>query len=133
MRAGFAITNRFFARRLEDRLGPWALSGPTLEVASAALIDTSWADEMRATLSKLKLDTVGILRQAGLDVLGSTDLFIYVSTDNSEALFNHLLKHKVYVRHYPERPGYLRFGLPRRRNLQKLEKALTHWKVSSRS
>ena len=50
VRLGFAVTSPDMAKRLDDRLGPWAVAGPALEYGIAALGDAAWADAMRVRL-----------------------------------------------------------------------------------
>ena len=44
LRLGFALGPADLIERIEDALGPWAVSGPALAIGRAALVDTGWAD-----------------------------------------------------------------------------------------
>jgi cobalamin biosynthetic protein CobC len=126
LRLGFAIAAPPLARKLADRLGPWAVSGPALAIGLQALTDRGWQAATRERLSKDadRLDV--LLRRAGLTVAGGTSLFRFVHAENSEELFERLGRHGILVRRFAERPGVLRFGLPGgEADWQRLEGALS--------
>ena len=50
LRLGFAIGSDPVLEQLENRLGPWAVSGPALRVGAAALSDPTWAQNTRRRL-----------------------------------------------------------------------------------
>ncbi len=47
VRLGFAICDRQLAARIADWFGPWAVSGPALEIGAAALADREWTATTR--------------------------------------------------------------------------------------
>ena len=112
LRLGFAIAHPDIAKRLEQRLGPWAVSGPALHVATQALADRDWRDAMRLRLKEEAARLDGVLRKAGMVVVGGTSLFRLVRDERSAALFNHLAARGILVRIFDERPNDVRFGLP---------------------
>ena len=52
MRLGFTFANDKVLRALDNAIGPWAVNGPAQEVASCALNDKPWQDQMRSQLIK---------------------------------------------------------------------------------
>ncbi|MGE0579036.1 threonine-phosphate decarboxylase CobD [Reyranella sp.] len=112
VRLGFAIASPDLAERLRGALGPWAVSGPALEIGRRALADDSWLD---ATARRLaadgeKLDT--LLRAAGCTVLGGTTLFRLAEHGEVLRVADALARHGIHIRTFTDRPTLLRFGLP---------------------
>jgi len=98
--------------RLEQRLGPWAVSGPALHVAAEALGDNGWRDAMRLRLRTEVTRLDAILTSAGLTVVGGTSLFRLVRDARAAALFAQLANRGILVRIFDERSNDMRFGLP---------------------
>lgn len=112
VRLGFAIAEPAVAAALADALGPWAVSGPALSLGRAALADEAWAETTRATLARERAALDDALAQAGLTVVGGTDLFRLVSTPDAAALSATLAAHQIAVRRFPERADWVRIGAP---------------------
>jgi cobalamin biosynthetic protein CobC len=112
LRLGFALAAPPLAARLTALLGPWAVSAPALAVGTAALADRDWIEKTRRRLADAvaRLDT--ILNCAGLDIVGGTTLFRLSRMQAADALFRHLGRAGILTRAFPERPAWLRFGLP---------------------
>ena len=112
LRLGFAAGRGDIIGALTARLGPWAVSGPAIEIGTRALADFAWIGATRATLavSRERLDR--ILLSHGFHLIGGTDLYRLMECDESHAWFLKLAEAGVLVREFPERPGWLRFGLP---------------------
>ncbi len=124
LRLGFALAHPSIVSRIEDRLGPWAVSGPALHVASEALADDAWR---RATQARLKADAArldALLDQAGFSVFGGTSLFRMVRSDKAQSLFRHLGESGILTRVFAERPEDLRLGLPAPDDWPRVEEAL---------
>jgi cobalamin biosynthesis protein CobC len=125
LRLGFALTAPPLARRLSAVLGPWPASTPALAIGAKALADTAWIERARKRLAKAAVSLDAILVKAGLDIIGGTDLFRLVQSEAAAALFQHLGRAGIYVRTFPDRPTWLRFGLPAdARARDRLKKAL---------
>jgi cobalamin biosynthetic protein CobC len=108
-RLGFAICAPALAQLLRDHLGPWAVSGPALEIGARALEDLVWADAARA---RLTADAMRLDRVIGLPVVGGTDLFRLFDVADSAAAQDHLARHHVWSRTFPYSNIWLRLGLP---------------------
>lgn len=112
LRLGFAIAQRALVGRIRQALGPWSVSGPALDVGSKALADGPWADETRHRLTAASQDLSGLLREAGLEIVGGTGLFVLAAHPDAGTLQDRLGAAGIYVRRFPDRPDWLRFGLP---------------------
>lgn len=112
LRLGFAIAPRALVEKLSERLGPWAVSGPAIQIGAAALADTAWQEKQRELLRAAAGRLDALLAAHGLNVIGGTDLFRLVESAAAAELFSHLLQHQIYVRHFTDHESWLRFGLP---------------------
>ncbi len=112
LRVGFLFGPGNLVERLARAQGPWALSGPALELATAALEDQAWCDAQRQDMARMAAYLTTSLRQAGLAVIGGTDLFVLSEHPQATQLFEQLCRQGFLLRPFPERPRWLRFGLP---------------------
>jgi cobalamin biosynthetic protein CobC len=112
LRLGFALAAPQIAARLVASLGPWAVSGPAIAIGEAALANEQWIDATRVALAESARRLDRLLAEAKLDVIGGTSLFRLVWTASAAALFHHLGRAGILVRHFTENPTWLRFGFP---------------------
>ena len=112
LRLGFAIAHPELAGRIRKALGPWAVSGPALAVGSRALADRDWGDRTRRRLAAASQALSGLLREAGLEIVGGTGLFVLAAHPDAASLQDRLGRAGIYVRRFPNRHDWLRFGLP---------------------
>ena len=124
LRLGFAISRSDITRRIEERLGPWAVSGPALHVAGEALADTAWQQAMRKRLAQEAARMDILLTSAGIPVAGGTSLFRFIRDRQAQTLFQHLGNRGIITRRFEERPNDLRIGLPDELGWSRLEEAL---------
>lgn len=124
LRLGFALAPAADVRRIEARLGPWAISGPALKIAGQALADRDWQTDMRKTLQADARRLDDLLTGAGLDIVGGTSLFRLVRHPHAAALFEQLGEAGILVRPFAERPQDLRFGLPAGEGWERLQNLL---------
>ena len=112
LRLGFLIAERDIVRKVEDALGPWPVSGIAIHLACAALADTAWRDRIGERLSRAgdRLET--LLAGAGLEPVGGTSLFRLVRHDRASEIAGVLGRAGILVRQFPDRPDWLRFGVP---------------------
>jgi cobalamin biosynthetic protein CobC len=112
LRLGFAVAQTRLAERIRDALGPWAVSGPALEIGRAALDDDAWlqAAAERLATDRRKLDA--LLAQAGFTLLGGTPLFRLASHPEARRLIDVLGRQGLHVRAFANQATWLRFGLP---------------------
>jgi cobalamin biosynthesis protein CobC len=112
LRLGFALLDQPSALRLTAMLGPWAVSGPALNVGAAALADTPWIEATQHRLLQASGRLDAILIGAGLGIPAGTALFRLVRTPAANALFHHLGRAGILARNFPDNATWLRFGLP---------------------
>ncbi len=112
LRLGFAFGPAGLMAALDAAFGPWAVAGPALEIGRTALADAAWTAAMRARLAATAraLDTA--LADAGLELLGGTDLYRLAGARDATALADRLGSRHILVRRFADRPDRLRFGLP---------------------
>jgi cobalamin biosynthetic protein CobC len=112
LRLGFALAAPPLATRLAARLGPWAVSGPALDIGTKALADQDWIGTTRRRLAQAAERLDAILQGSGLDIVGGTSLFRLVRTPIANEWFRHLARAGILTRAFAEHPTWLRFGLP---------------------
>lgn len=125
LRLGFAIGAPGIVAALEQRLGPWAVAGPALEIGTRALRDDAWIETTRKQLSVRCKAVDQVLLDAGLSVSGGTLLFRLIVNDNASELFERLGKAGIFTRVFSDNPTWLRIGVPASdADLCRLQKAL---------
>ena len=124
LRLGFVAGDPGLIEKLAETLGPWPISGPALEIGTAALSDTDWA---KATRERLATDAKRLdlmIENAGLRCIAGTDLFRLYETDDATAWQDRLARHHIWSRTFSYAPGWLRLGLPPQEGWTRLERAL---------
>jgi cobalamin biosynthetic protein CobC len=112
LRLGFAIANELISERLREKLGPWAVSGPAIEIGALALSDQQWIIATRARLAQERKRLDELLVSRGLKILGGTDLFRLAEHADANGIYEKLGNSGILVRPFAEHPTWLRFGLP---------------------
>lgn len=130
LRLGVAVAAPNLVRRLENFMGPWAVSGPGLAIGARALSDDAWIaaerDRLAAAMTRLR----EMLSAAGAEIVGGTNLFVTIDHSAAPDLFRHLAQAGILVRRFDGLPGRLRFGLPGDGgDWARLENALTAFTV----
>lgn len=109
LRLGFVIGAPATLDRMEDWLGPWAVSGPALAIATQLMAGDTAA--IRTTIEARKSALDRVLAEAGLPVVGGTALFSLVERADAAAIHARLCRHHILVRPFDYDPCWLRFGL----------------------
>lgn len=112
VRLGFAIAPPRFAQRLREELGPWAVSGPALEIGRRALGDDAWLPTTAARLANDRLKLDALLVAADFTILGGTPLFRLASHKEAGRMVDLLGRQAIHVRAFAHQASWLRFGLP---------------------
>lgn len=112
VRLSFAIAPPPIAEYLAAALGPWPISATALEHGLRALADVEWQSAMRQRLHSEARELRTLLAGSGLELAGGTGLFQFVHHHQAARLFGHLGRAGILVRRFPDRPNYLRIGLP---------------------
>lgn len=114
LRLGFAVAEPGLAGRMRDAVGPWAVAGPALAVATTALRDSAWIGTTRVRVAEAARRLDGILEAGGLRVVGGTDLFrLADGGEGTPAHYTRLARGGVLVRRFEWNTKWLRFGLLR--------------------
>ncbi|MGH1463759.1 MAG: threonine-phosphate decarboxylase [Cognatishimia sp.] len=124
LRLGFVIGNPDILAKLQDSIGPWAVSGPALRTATAALSDHDWAGKTRNRLAQDSQRLDALMTQQGATIAGGCDLFRLYHVDKAQSWQDRLAKHHVWSRIFPYSDTYLRLGLPPQDRWDQLSKAL---------
>ncbi|HEY4345519.1 MAG TPA: threonine-phosphate decarboxylase CobD [Parvibaculum sp.] len=112
LRLGFALAAPEVASFIRTALGPWAVSGPAIEIGGKALADAAWRELAVARLERdaTRLDV--LLRKAGFLIVGGTKLYRLVEHPKASGFFERLGRAGILVRRFAEQPHWLRFGIP---------------------
>jgi cobalamin biosynthetic protein CobC len=125
LRLGFAICERQLAGRIADHLGPWAVSGPALEIGAAALADRQWAAATRHWLVARSHALAEMLQDNGMEIAGIHGLFVLAWHERAGALYEALQRARILIRPFPDREGLVRFGIvPDDAQMRRLRSAL---------
>ena len=112
IRLGFAIGAPFLIDQLRKKLGPWAVSGPAIEIGARALNDTRWIGVTRTQLLERCERLDSILQRGGGKITGGTSLFRLIEHESAQKIFQHLGELGIFVRKFPEYKTWLRLGVP---------------------
>lgn len=130
MRLGFVLAEAAFLDRVDRRQGPWATSGPALEVARLLLSD---ADAIRAVTERIAERGRALKRTlegAALSIAGGTDLFVLVDDARAPVIHTALCQKHILTRTFRYQPNWIRFGLcPDSESDQRLGRALASMAV----
>ncbi|MBK3797736.1 threonine-phosphate decarboxylase [Azospirillum brasilense] len=118
VRLGFLLGEPALVRDLRAAVGPWAVSGPALAVATAALSDSAWITATRRRLTEAAARFDRRLAVAGLRVAGGTSLFRLIDDPQAAGLYDALGRAGVLVRRFDYRQDWLRVGLPVDRSVE---------------
>ena len=121
LRLGFAIGHPKTLAPMADLLGPWAVSGPALEIGARALEDHDWAAQTRVRLAQ---DAARLDQLIGVEVVGGTDLFRLYDVGDAAAWQDRLARGHIWSRVFPYSDRWLRLGLPAPDQWDQLEAAL---------
>lgn len=112
VRLGFALAAPGVAAALASRLGPWAVSGPALEIAMRALADREWQEAMRRRLAGESARLDALITRFGIAIYGGTTLYRFFQTADAQGLFAVLGERGVLLRRFGWNLQALRCGLP---------------------
>jgi len=125
LRLGFAITSPGTAQRISQALGPWACSGPALNIGAIALRDHAWAKSIRSALQHKARELDIVLADAGFRLHGGTSLFRLAQHPRATDIHAALATEHIWCRRFEWAGDLLRFGLPSNEgDLERLARAL---------
>ncbi|NDW00343.1 threonine-phosphate decarboxylase CobD [Salipiger sp. PrR002] len=123
LRLGFALAEGDLGQRLAELAGPWPVSGPAIEIASAALTDRPWQEE---TIRRLSADAArldALAGAAGWRLIGGTPLFRSYACPGAKAAQETLAARHIWSRIFPYSDSWIRLGLPPCSRWGQLERA----------
>ena len=112
LRLGALLGPPALLEAMSQRLGVWPVSGPALAIGARAYADLHWQAQTRDHLAAARRRLDKILLDSGLWLVGGTDLFRLVRTENAPQLWHRLAEAALYVRRFDYAPDLLRMGLP---------------------
>lgn len=112
VRLGFAAASIEVGTMLRRGIGPWAVSGPALEIGQRALTDDSWLTNTVDRLSDEAKRLDGLLQPAGFEIVGGTPLFRLARHQGAAGWFEQLGRAGILTRPFHAKPDWLRFGIP---------------------
>jgi cobalamin biosynthetic protein CobC len=112
LRLGFVLGPEIVTEAIRVTAGPWAVSGPALQIGCAALRDTQWQVGMREQLQVGARRFDQSMRDRGIHVLGGTSLFRLAKIADAAGFAGALQKQGIHVRIFDSQPQWMRFGLP---------------------
>ncbi|MEO1281661.1 MAG: threonine-phosphate decarboxylase CobD [Pseudomonadota bacterium] len=126
LRLGFAITNVETATALQSMLGPWAVSGPAITIATRAFRDDAWHAGTRHSLKTSGDRLNDLLKRADFKTRGHCPLFRLGIHEHAQTIATRLGENGIHVRTFTENLTWLRFGLPSsEEEWQRLDNALS--------
>jgi cobalamin biosynthesis protein CobC len=132
LRLGFVLAEPSLLNELQERLGPWTVSGPARWVGAACLADEAAHQAQRLRLQQASQRLADLLAEHGLPAQGGCALFQWLLTPQAAALYGYFAQRGILLRHFSQ-PQSLRFGLPASEaDWQCLHAALTDLSGSSR-
>lgn len=124
LRLGFVIGDPDLIADLREMLGPWSVSGPAIEIGTAALNDQPWADATRRQLATDAARLDQLMTAKGATPVGGTDLFRLYDVGKAADWHEKLAEGHVLSRIFPYSDRWLRLGLPAADRWDQLEAAL---------
>ncbi|MCX2697689.1 MULTISPECIES: threonine-phosphate decarboxylase CobD [Ochrobactrum] len=125
VRLGFLLANDDLVKRVADRLGPWAVAGPTLAIALNAFEGGVELEAFHQRIDKRRAELATTLAHCQLIEVGGTALFALVAHENAHGIYDALCERHILVRKFAYAPDWLRIGLaPDQAGLMRLEQAL---------
>lgn len=112
LRLGMMIATPALCASMREALGPWAVSGPALEIGARALEDRSWAETTRKRLARDSARLDAMLAARGAELVGGTTLFRTYAVEGAVAFQERLARHRIWVRVFPYSETWVRLGLP---------------------
>ena len=109
LRLGFVIAAEPVLSAFQEWLGPWAVSGPALVMATELMGGDTKMVQSLILARKQGLEAV--LRQAGLTIIGGTPLFTLIEHKRASELHERLCRERILTRKFGYAPSWLRIGL----------------------
>lgn len=123
-RLGFVVGPAEPVERLRSLVGDWPLSGSAIRLGRQALADSAWQAMTRQRLRAARTRLEALLKEAGLEIEGGTDLFVLARATEAVAVHEELARQGIWTRIFADQPDRIRFGLPPDDGFERLSRAL---------
>ncbi len=124
LRLGFAVASPKIAQSFRRFLGPWAISGTSVEIATRAYEDARWLAQEATRLQIARHRLEAELISLGFSIVGGSLLFVLAQHKQAERWFEHLASHGILTRPFSQNPHWIRFGIPQDSQWERLSAAL---------
>ncbi|MDG4647062.1 pyridoxal phosphate-dependent class II aminotransferase [Roseibacterium sp. SDUM158017] len=114
LRLGLMIGPPETCARMQEALGPWAVSGPALEIGARALEDPGWAGATRQRLARDAARLDAMMTAKGAELVGGTTLYRTYAVNDASAWQERLARARIWTRVFPYSRTWIRLGLPGR-------------------
>ncbi|YBV97186.1 threonine-phosphate decarboxylase CobD [Phyllobacteriaceae bacterium JZ32] len=111
LRLGFAISGAEIVRKLAERLGPWAVSGPALAIAAHAFASGPVLNDFRERIAVRRGRLSAIFQRTGIEEIGGTALFALIRHRQAHVLHEELCRRHILTRKFDYEREWLRIGL----------------------
>ncbi len=112
LRLGAVIATAELCNQMAEALGPWAVSGPALDIGARALEDRGWAETTRQRLARDAARLDAMMATRGAELVGGTTLFRTYAVGDAAAVHHRLAQAHIWTRVFPYSETWLRLGLP---------------------
>ncbi|WED28722.1 aminotransferase class I/II-fold pyridoxal phosphate-dependent enzyme [Vibrio sp. DW001] len=110
-RVGFLYATEPLKSNVAERLGPWAVTGPSRWVVKHAIVDHEWQNKTSKKIEEASSKLKALLSNYLTSDFQGTPLFTTVYVENAPYLHEMLCQHQVFTRLCDEMNA-VRFGLP---------------------
>lgn len=112
LRVGFLLGSHPVIQALRAAMGPWAISTAGCHIAAEALRDRAWRRRMAERLAIETGDMRQVVAQAGLHLVGGTELFSLFRSPDAAAIWERMARAGLLARRFEWDATLIRIGLP---------------------
>lgn len=123
LRVSVAIASDEISEYLRLVMGDWAISTPVCKALPTMFADKDWIEKTKVKLNMESEIWRNILAKY-FNIIGYTELFTLVEAEGADYYFIKLARAGILVRKFSYNNRWLRFGLPDKKNLERIEAAL---------
>lgn len=120
VRSGFVFAEKNLLIEINEKLGPWALTGVSRYVTTMALLDDKWILNSKQTLNQTSDFMEDLIFECSGIMPSGTKLFKTIFHLQAEEVFELFAKQGILVRLLDNKQG-LRFGMPSNRDWEKVK------------
>jgi cobalamin biosynthetic protein CobC len=110
-RIGFVFAHSNILQQIAHLQGPWAVSGPSINVAKHVLTQDNIHLDLLEKISTRHEQFHQTALELELQIIGGTKLFLLIEHERAQDLHEHLLVEKILTRKFDYNPRWLRLGL----------------------